>query len=316
MPSPYLSIVIPTYNREQVLMDTVYALLPLIKALPRLGSATAELLLIDQTPHHEQATEMQLSELVANGQLRWLRLPKPHLTSAMNCGLIEGHGEIILYLDDDIIPSTTLLSSHLETHACQPEAWAVVGQVLQPGESPEYHRHRPTGSVLWRDLDFAFNGTEPVWIENVIACNLSVKRKEATELGGFDEQFPPPVAARFESEFAKRLVASGGLIRFAPEASIHHLASPSGGTRSRGSHLTSASPRYGVGDCYYAMRCGRGWDRFWYLFRKPFREVRTRFHLRHPWWIPVKFIGELRALVQALLLMKAPPKLISRNIKT
>ncbi len=314
MPAPPLSIVIPTFNREQVLVDTVNALLPLMEELYHIqGGDRCELLLIDQTPRHEPGTESRLSELADAGRLRWLRLAKPNLTGAMNRGLLEAHGELVLYIDDDIIPAPALLIGHLQAHAQNPQAWAVVGQVLQPDQRPETHPHRPRGSALWRDLDFAFNGTEPAWIENVMAGNLSLKRERALALGGFDERFPPPVASRFETEFAKRLVVAGGRIYFAPEASIHHLAAASGGTRSRGSHLTSASPRYGVGDCYYALRCGRGWDRVWYLLRKPFREVRTRFHLRHPWWIPVKLVGEVRALGKALKLSQEPPQLIHGN---
>jgi len=305
-----LSIVIPTYRREQVLVDTVNALLPLMETVHAQETDRCELLLIDQTPRHEPATESWLSELADAGRLRWLWLPTPHLTGAMNRGLLDARGELVLYLDDDIIPAPGLLSGHLQAHARHPQAWAVVGQVLQPGQQPESHPHRPRGSALWRDLDFAFNGTEPAWIENVMAGNLSLKREQALVLGGFDERFPPPVASRFETEFAKRLVAASGRIYFAPKASIHHLAATSGGTRSRGSHLTSASPRYGVGDCYYALRCGRGWDRVWYLLRKPFREVRTRFHLRHPWWIPVKLIGEMRAFLMAWNLSRKSPLLL------
>ncbi len=33
-----------------------------------------------------------------------------------------------------------------------------------------------------------------------------------------------------------------------------------------------------------------------YSVSRVFREVRTRFHLTHPWWIPVKLVGEARAL--------------------
>jgi len=41
--------------------------------------------------------------------------------------------------------------------------------------------------------------------------------------------------------------------------------------------------------------------------------VCTRFHLSHPWWIPVKFIGELRAIVLAYRLHKAGPCLIAEG---
>jgi GT2 family glycosyltransferase len=170
----------------------------------------------------------------------------------------------------------------------------------------------PSKSLLWRDLNFPFNSSIPAWIENAMGGNLCVKRSRALEVGGFDEAFPPPVAARVESEFAKRLVNHGGRIRFEPKAALHHLAASSGGTRSRGSHLSSSSPRYGVGDVYFALRCGSGWERILYILRKPFREVRTRFHLRHPWLIPVKLIGEFRAIALAWKLWKQPPQLINQ----
>jgi SAM-dependent methyltransferase len=142
---------------------------------------------------------------------------------------------------------------------------------------------------------------------------LSVDRALALSVGGFDENFIPPVSFRFETEFAKRLIAAGGKIRFSPEASIRHLRISTGGTRSRGSHMASFSPLHGAGDYYYALRCGKGLDRILYMLRRPFREVRTKFHLLHPWWIPVKFIGELRAMALAFRLDKTGPRLLLKE---
>ncbi|WP_094509963.1 glycosyltransferase family 2 protein [Synechococcus sp. MW101C3] len=301
-----LSIVIVTYRREQVLLDTIESLQPLRAALQQ----PSELLIIDQTELHQPSTQEALQRWAQAGQIRWLQLPAPHLTRAMNTGLLEAGGEIVLFLDDDVVPSPGLLQGHVMAYARFPDAWAVVGQVLQPGQKPENLPRKPHASAFWRDLDFPFHSNLETLVENAMGCNLSLKRRQGLLIGGFDENFPPPVAARFESEFAKRLVRAGGCIRFAPDASLRHLAVRSGGTRSHGSHLTSASSRYGVGDCYFALRFAKGWDRFWYLARKPFREVRTRFHLRHPWWIPVKLVGEIRALLLALRISRKSPALL------
>ena len=301
-----LSIVIPSYGREQVLVDTIAALELQRQAL----GDRSELLLIDQSPVHQPSVQHALRRLQEGGRLRWLRLRHPHLTRAMNTGLLLARGEIVLFLDDDIEPAPDLLAAHLRAHRRFEQAWAVVGQILQPGQRPQPLRPGPRRTALWQDLDFPFHSTLGAWIENAMAGNLSLKRQRALALGGFDERFPPPVAFRFETEFAKRLIAAGGAIRFAPEASLHHLRAPAGGTRSGGSHLTSASGQHGVGDCYYALRCGHGLQRSWYLLRRPLREVRTRFHLRHPWWIPVKLLGELRAFQQALRLSRRAPLLL------
>lgn len=315
------SIVIPTYGRDQVLCDTIQSLLAL-------ADRADEILVVDQTLDHDSPTTERLGSWDREGAIRWIRLERPSITGSMNRGVQEAKGEIVLFLDDDIVPQADLVRAHREAYEKHPEAWAVVGQVLQPedwgqGEEPQdprmgrsmgyaggAARGRSLGS-LWGCLDFAFNGMEAAWVGNVMAGNLSVRRERFLAVGGFDETFGPPVAYRFETEFAKRLLRAGGSIRFEPTASIRHLRSARGGTRSAGGHLTSASPVHGVGDYYYALRCGQGFERLRYLLRRPFREVGTRFHLRHPWWIPVKFVGELRALLLALRLHRQDPRLLS-----
>ena len=291
---------IPTYGREEVLLDTIHALLGL-------NVPPDEIVVIDQTPRHQAAVEAALRSLDSKGAIRWIRLDKPSIPMAMNRALREATHELVLYLDDDIIPGPNLIEGHRRAYVMR-EIWAVSGQVLQPGQSeieaPAGRRHSP-----WGDLDFPYNQNRGAWVDNVMAGNLSVRRDAALEIGGFDENFVG-VAYRFETEFARRLVASGGKIWFEPSASIRHLQAPSGGTRMHGSHLTSASPAHSVGDYYFALTVlERRWP---YIAGRMSRSVRTRFHLTHPWWIPVKLTGELRGLLLALRLRKKGPRLISR----
>jgi glycosyltransferase involved in cell wall biosynthesis len=304
-----LSVVIPTYGRERVLVDTINHLLS-----QTIGDARfLEIILIDQTENHLPETTASLGAFSASGKIRWLRESTPNLTRAMNRGLIDARGDLVLFVDDDIVPDPNLLKWHLNAHFEHPEVSVVVGQILQPGEIAEDLNYVPRGGNLLRYLDFPFRRTRGAYIENAMAGNMSVVRSRALAIGGFDENFPPPVAARFETEFAKRIVSNSGRIWFEPNASIRHLRAPSGGTRSLGSHLTSAKPIYGVGDYYFAMRCGRGLERFLYVVRKPFREIRTKFHLRNPWWIPVKLLGEVRAFALALKLHSRGASLLSMD---
>jgi len=306
-PERGMSIVIPTYGRNAMLVDSIRRLLAL-------SAPADELLVLDQTATHDVTTETVLSSWERERQIRWIRLRPPGVVAAMNRGLQEATGDSVLFLDDDIIPDAQLIAAHRQAYTDYPEAWAVVGRVIQPevrGQRSEVRGQksevggRQAGmgcSRLREDLDFDFDSDEPAWVANVMAGNLSVRRDRALEIGGFDERFIPPVSFRFETDFARRIIAAGGKIRFEPKASIHHLRAPRGGTRSIGSHLTSASPLHGVGDYCYALKHGKGWDPVWYIARRPFREVCTKFHLRHPWWIPVKFAGELRAIIMALRL--------------
>ena len=86
------------------------------------------------------------------------------------------------------------------------------------------------------------------------------------------------------------------------------MRAPSGGTRTYGCHLRSGRPEHAVGDYYFALRNGRGLERVRYITGRLFREVRTRFHLRHPWWIPVKLVAEVRGLLWALRLARRGPQ--------
>jgi|SRR5579863_10232102 len=282
-----LTVVIPTLGREQVLVDTVRALLA---CQPN----PAEIIVVDQTHQHEVQTEEFLQALCAAGKLRWLRLDRPSIPRAMNTGLQAAHGALVLFVDDDIDPAGNLVAAHARAHLEFPEIWAVAGQVLQPGESPARREVRTSRNGILEDLEFPFWSDERAFVANVMAGNLSVKRNKAISAGGFDENFEG-VAYRFETEFARRIVRLGGQILFEPAASLRHLRAARGGTRVLGSHLTSASPRYGMGDYYFAMQSGWSFGTIAYMLRRPFREVATRFHLRHPWYIPIKLIGEIRA---------------------
>lgn len=300
-----VSVVIPTYGRDSVLVETVESLLPQI--------GNGELVIVDQTPRHEEAVALQLEEWNASGRIRWLRRTQPSITQAMNAGLLAASCPLVLFLDDDIRPDPKLIAAHAGAHAEFPEAWGVVGQVLQPGERPT-----PRGAAvqtddgLLADLNFPFCSDSPAWVKNVMAGNLSVKRERAIAAGGFDENFVGS-AYRFETEFARRLIRAGGRIRFEPGASIDHLRAERGGTRSTGSHLTSASPSHGLGDYYFALRSGVTPTTVAYMLARPVREVCTRFHLRHPWYIPVKLLGESRAMVAGIRAWMRPAKLISEK---
>ncbi len=300
-----VSVVIPTYQREQVLLETVQVVLNQVPS-PR------EILIIDQSPGHETSVAQQLQVWHEDGLIRWIRLAEPSIPKSMNHGLRLATQPIVLFLDDDLTAASTLVDWHWRTHQQFPEAVAVVGQVLQPGEVPRDAPAKEPRTGLRADLEFPFFRSEADWVSNVMAGNLSVKRDYALQVGGFDENFTG-VAYRFETEFAQRLIKGGGRIRFCPEASINHLRAARGGTRSTGSHLTSADPKYGIGDYYYAFLHGGTLEAWRYSVCRMFREVRTKFHLKHPWWIPVKLVGELRALRRGWKMARQKSSIASRQ---
>ena len=289
---PQLSIAIPSYGREQVLLDSISALLAL-------DPPPLDLLLIDQTANHQPATVEQLAAWQQQGRIRWIRQANPSITAAMNRALLEAHGARVLFLDDDIRPDPRLLIDHTAVAERHPEA-LIAGRVLQP-----WHHGQPDSE----DALFRFNALTPRRVAEFMGCNVSVPRHAALAIGGFDQNFVR-VAYRFEAEFAHRWCRSGHEIHYAPGALIHHLKAERGGTRSYGEHLTTVRPDHAVGRYYFRLRTQPWPQALAGSGRDLVRAVATRHHRRRPWWIPLTLLAELRGWCWALRLQARGPKLL------
>jgi GT2 family glycosyltransferase len=272
-----VSVVIPTYRREHVLLETLESLL--LRTRPRAG----EILVVDQTPRHAPDTETRLLHLERNGSIRWLRLGKPSIPGAMNAGLLWAREKVVLFLDDDIVPDVSLVGVHVRAHSDRGVA-LVAGRVLQPWDT-EVGQGEDVGG-------FRFSSTQRCWAREFMGCNFSVKRQLALALGGFDENFIH-AAYRFEADFADRLLTAGARILFEPAASVRHLKAPEGGIRAYGDFLRTVWPSHAVGEYYYVLRHRRSPEGLRRLFGRPIAAVTTRHHMRRPWWIPVTLTAEL-----------------------
>jgi glycosyltransferase involved in cell wall biosynthesis len=170
-PSPAVTIAIPTLGREQVLVDTIRALLAL-------APGAAEVLVLDQTPAHAETTAAALEAWDRQGRIRWIRLAEPSIPAAMNCGLVEASHDIVLFLDDDIVPFPELIAAHVREH--REGAALIAGRVIQPWDGE-------VAEAPWARMRFA--STEPCDVEEFMGGNFSVRRNRAAGLGGFDEDF-------------------------------------------------------------------------------------------------------------------------------
>lgn len=283
-----ISVAIPTYRRESVLLDTLRDLLAL-------EHSPVEILVLDQTERHAPATDQQLAAHHAAGRIRWLRLAEPSIPKAMNRGLLEATQDIVLFLDDDIRPEPELLVAHLAAHQAHADV-LVAGRVIQPWEE---------GVDFSGGSTVHLAGCKAGEIGEFIGCNFSVNRARALMLGGFDENFVK-VAYRYEAEFGHRFRTTGGRIWFEPAACLHHLKDAGGGTRTYGNHLTTWRPDHAVGAYYFSLRTGAVGT----MLGRPLRAVITRHHLRHPMQIFGTLLAEMRGLLWAWRLHRSGPRLV------
>ena len=220
-----LSIVIPTLNREIPLINTINFFL---------RSETThnfELVVIDQTEKHNIETEQFLAE--CSNRIILLKPGFKSLTRARNLGVNTSKGDIILFVDDDVIPFSGFIRAHLEAHR-QEGIGVVTGPVILEGgklasrsslNSEEIREIFDGAGVKRNDLDFSCPAR---W---AFGCNMSFKRSVFQKVGLFDESFQG-VAWGEEYELSQRARTRGVKILYCCEAGVVHLKTPVGGCRS------------------------------------------------------------------------------------
>lgn len=285
-----ISIVVATYRREGVLIAT-------IEHLIALSPSPAEIVVIDQTEKHTKHVEDVLRDWQECDAIRLIRLSQPSIPRAMNVGLCEAGQELVLFVDDDIVPEANFVERHLSALE-RTGAALIAGRVVQP-----WHEGKEASDLH----TVRFASAEPGWTSEFMGCNFTVRREIALMLGGFDEQFVR-VAYNFEAEFANRLRDAGYKIFYEPEACIHHLKVAAGGTRAFGDHLRTSRPDHTVGAYYFMLRTWSGWQSLICFLGRPMRSVINRHHVRRPWWIPVTLAAELFGMAWALALAAQGPR--------
>ena len=276
-----ITIAIPTYNRGSILVETIDRLLGLE---PRAD----EIVIVDQDAGTPAGDRGKARGVVATRESESERLEKLSVPAAMNHALRIARQPIVLFVDDDLIPDPSLareISPAWQRHlGCgRPSAPAGRG-AASFREEPSAPRDLPATSsfrsATTRDGRRERDGRQPVGLTRAGALHRRLRR--AVRLRG------EPV----ESDFARRVIAAGGRIRFEPRARIRHLKLPTGGVRSHGDPRRTAAPTHSAGDYLFAIKHVPG---FWPYAARRFRQnVFTRYTLAHPVAIPMKAIAELR----------------------
>lgn len=282
---PAISVIIPTFRREQVLIDTLLAIQPQL-------DCADELIVIDQTPVHEPATHATLERMAADGSIRWQRKLKPHRSEAMNYGALLAQGDVLLFLDDDVVPYRTLMQSYRETLA-DDKVPAMSGQVLQPWNTG------PVDQIAATDYRFDFAYSKPCEILPLMGCNFAVRRELYLALGGMDENFSGS-NYRDDAEIGYRVFRrSGKKAQFVPEGGVRHLHA-GGGVRAFGAKDTWGHIGGSIGEYYFALRCLGPGQAIRLSLRRLLRAPINRQTVKRPWLIPSLLLREMVAWCIAL----------------
>ncbi len=211
--SIHYSIVIPTYNRMDVLPEVLAALETQVDAPP------FEVIVVDDGSTDE--TRTFLNERSASCPTRVLEQENQGPGVARNHGVAEARGTWVAFLGDDTVPSTGWLATHDRARAQRPnaETLAVIGYTA-------WHRRMRLNPFLRYineyGLQFGYaliENPEDVPFNFFYTSNLTLSRTLLLA-EPFDVRFP--YAAWEDTELSYRLEKRGLRLIYEPAATVEH----------------------------------------------------------------------------------------------
>ena len=212
--APRVSVVLPTYNRKE--------------SLARVFEALAR-----QSVPFDSWEAVVVSDGSADGTDEWLLAQRPPfalrvvqqrnqgVAAARNNGIAQARGEIILFIDDDLVPTPELMAEHLRMHESRPRA-VVMGPMLPPPDEvfPRSPWVRWEEAMLEKQYQAMLAGIWKPTPRQFYTGNTSLRREEIVAAGGFDPSFK-----RAEDvELGYRLADRGMEFHFNPAAKGLHYA--------------------------------------------------------------------------------------------
>jgi GT2 family glycosyltransferase len=206
--SPTVSFVVPTYRRPDVLRPTLVALLAVDYPHDRY-----EVIVVDDGSADETADVVVELQKGAEAKLVYIQQENAGAATARNRGARSATGDLLIFVDDDMVVEPSHIGDHLATRATQGDAlvnghWEFPAGLVNVLAATPFGRFR-LGLERWVKDGIAktplTDGCESP--SAVTACNLGLRRALFLELGGFDETFP--FAGYEDQELSYRAVRAG-----------------------------------------------------------------------------------------------------------
>jgi GT2 family glycosyltransferase len=208
--SPTVSVVVPTFERRASLDRLLQGL-----AKQRYPLERFEVIVVDDGS--KDGTLRWLSALTTNFDLRVLTQSHAGPAAARNRGVAAARGEIILFLDDDVVPAPDLVATHVATHQASP-ATVAIGPMLPPGDWKRPPWIQWEEQKLLHQYAAMSSGLYACTYRQLFTANASLARERFTTAGGFDVRFD-----RAEDvELGYRLHTLGMGFVFEPRARVWH----------------------------------------------------------------------------------------------
>ena len=216
------SVIVATYNRQDVLCHTLPFLLTQ-------QYSNFELIVVDQTASISARLKDFLSQ--AGDLIVYHQLSRPNLPAARNYAVMKSTGDIVIFVDDDVVVGPHFVEHHVSAYA-DSSVSGVTGLSL-PRPATEQ-----VVELELRSLEERHHAARPLargQLSNVSwlpGCHMSFRRAAIAEAGMFDEFFT--AWARCEDvDMSCRLRTLGHKLIVDTRIELIHLAIAEGGCEFR-----------------------------------------------------------------------------------
>ncbi|MGD2111273.1 MAG: glycosyltransferase [Phycisphaerae bacterium] len=218
-----ISAIMCTYNRS----DTLRRALDSFLAQTCLDEVEHELIVVDNNSTDDTA-EVVNTAVARDSRVRYVFEEEQGLSAARNRGVRESRGDIVAFLDDDVILDQRWLAN-LETSFAETEAAVVGGRayLILEGETPEWLDAR--FRTYLSEVELGPTRCEVPNGQGLFGLNLSFRKDELSRAGAFDPALGRKgsgLLAGEETAIVKSIAARGGLIIYEPTAVVGHIIAP------------------------------------------------------------------------------------------
>ena len=209
------SVIVPTHNRLAQLRR-------MLEALHRQDLPLADFEVVVIADGCTDGTDPYLQSLTGPLAVRAFVQTNKGPAAARNRGIAEARSDLVVFLDDDVVPATDFLSEHLRTHAGR-QGIAVIGPLLTPGDYRLSAWNAWEQAMLEKQYAALTEGRWTATARQFFTGNASAARSDLIDVGGFDERY-----RRAEDvELGYRLAGRGLEFVFNPRARGYHYANRS-----------------------------------------------------------------------------------------
>ena len=160
--------------------------------------------------------------------MRMIRPSRPNLPAARNAGVRAATGEIVIFVDDDVIIEPDFISGNVRALE-NDSVGGVTGLTLRPDERDNEQVRETQLSLLGCKERFPDGTASVYWTSG---CCSSFRTSAIVEAGMSDERFTGGAWSE-DADLSVRVASLGYKLIFDPRIRLIHLALPSGGCENR-----------------------------------------------------------------------------------